>query len=160
MSKTSQTFPDIIKAGNDFILGSYTFTPDDIIRYAKKFDPQNFHIDAVKAENSLFGALCASGWHTISVWMKLQRKYTEQQNIKFKEAGIAIPEFGPSPGIKNIKWPRPVFAHDVITYSNHIEEIRETKSRPGWSIMSQTCQGKNQNDELVLSFYSSAFIRP
>lgn len=57
--------------GQNLVIGSYTFTADEIIDFARKYDPQPFHLDAEAAKKSVFGGLCASGWHTTAVFMKL-----------------------------------------------------------------------------------------
>ena len=60
-----------LKVGDIYALGSHTFDADDIKSFASRFDPQPFHMDEDAAKQSHFGALCASGWHTASVWMRL-----------------------------------------------------------------------------------------
>ena len=60
-----------IEIGAKRDLGTYTFTEDEIIAFAQKYDPQIFHIDPEAAKNTMFGGLIASGWHTAAVWMKL-----------------------------------------------------------------------------------------
>jgi acyl dehydratase len=62
---------DAVEIGRVTPLGSYRFTAPDIIAFASAFDPQRFHIDEAAARASLFGGLCASGWHTAAIWMKL-----------------------------------------------------------------------------------------
>ncbi|MCK1977932.1 hypothetical protein LNK15_12930, partial [Jeotgalicoccus huakuii] len=57
--------------GQAVIIGSYTFTAEEIIDFARKYDPQPFHLDSEAAKKSVFGGLCASGWHTTAVFMKL-----------------------------------------------------------------------------------------
>ncbi len=57
--------------GQDLVIGSYTFTTEEIVDFARKYDPQPFHLDSEAAKNSVFGGLCASGWHTTAVFMKL-----------------------------------------------------------------------------------------
>ncbi|MCB1430164.1 MAG: dehydratase, partial [Nitratireductor sp.] len=57
-------------------LGEHCFEADEIIAFARKFDPQPFHLDAELARKSAFGGLCASGWHTASVWMRKQRDHS------------------------------------------------------------------------------------
>ena len=73
-------------------LGSYTFTADEIKRFARQFDPQPFHLDEEAAKRSHFGALVASGWHTASVFMKLQSKMINETG-----ADVACP--APPPAI-------------------------------------------------------------
>ncbi len=57
--------------GKKIVLGSYTFTEENILAFAQKYDPQPFHVDKAAAEQSIYGGLIASGWHTAAVWMKL-----------------------------------------------------------------------------------------
>ena len=151
--------PNHLIPGTKNSIGSYTFEQDDIIRFATKYDNQYFHTDPVAAKDSLFGSLCASGWHTISVWMKLQRQFTAEVIQKLEAEGKPTPELGPSPGMRDIKWPRPVFVGDCISYYSQVEEVRRSNSRPTWSIMSQNCTAHNQDGDMTLSFKSSVFIR-
>ena len=60
-----------IEIGRVMELGSHTFTSDDIIRFAEKYDPQPYHTDPEAAKDSHFGGLVAAGWHIAAVWMKL-----------------------------------------------------------------------------------------
>jgi acyl dehydratase len=64
-----------IGVGDTFPVGRHTFTADDIKGFARRFDPQLFHVDEAAAEHSHFGALCASGWHTAVAWMRLMVDY-------------------------------------------------------------------------------------
>lgn len=64
------TMEEFYATGRRTVIGSLTFTADDIIRFARDFDPQPFHLDAEEARHSLFGGLCASGWHTSAGWMQ------------------------------------------------------------------------------------------
>ena len=111
---------DYIKVGMVLDVGSHTFEAESIKRFAAKFDPQPFHLDEEAAKNSLFGGLCASGWHSLSVWMRMNievgRKLLETESGYDGPA----PEFGMSPGVKNIKWLRPIFAGDTITYKTTV----------------------------------------
>lgn len=156
---TGEQFPEHIRPGSTFEIGSFQFLPEDIIRFAKAWDPQIFHTDAEKAEKSLLGGLCASGWHTASIWMRLQRDSVAERNAELIENGLPYPEFGPSPGMKNLKWLRPVYAGDTITYRNVIVDLRNSGSKPGWHIMSNHVEATNQNGELAMSFDSAVFLR-
>lgn len=150
--------PDILKPGAVHEVGKKTFHAEDIIRFAKKFDPQVFHLDAEAAKSTLLGGLCASGWHTASTWMRLQRDFIAMHVAALRKAGQHAPEFGPSPGIKDLKWIRPVFAGDTVHYTNRVTDMRESNSRPGWWIATLDTEAKNQKGEPVLSFTSSAFL--
>ena len=147
-----------MKIGDVREFGSYHFTKENIVRFAQKYDPQPFHIDEEAAKKSLFGGLCASGWHTGAACM---RKIVDFNKAQY-EAAIARGEKplpgGPSPGFKNLKWLKPVFAGDTVTYSSEITELRESATRPQWGIMFAKIIGVNQKGERVYEFDSSAFI--
>ena len=138
--------------------GAYHFTAENIKKFARKFDPQPFHLDEEAAKKSLFGALCASGWHTTAACM---RKIVDTNKAAY-EAAVARGETpargGPSPGFKNLKWLKPVYAGDTVTYSSEITELRESATRPQWGIMFAKVYGVNQKGERVYEFDSSAFV--
>lgn len=140
-------------------MGSHRFTDREIIDFATKYDPQRFHIDAEAARNSVFGGLCASGWHTASTWMKLNVATMHRESRKARAEGRSLPEFGPSPGFRNLKWLRPVFAGDEIRYSQTMRGTRPVASRPGWSILETLAEAHNQAGELVMSFDSAVLVR-
>jgi acyl dehydratase len=135
--------------------GTLEFSADDIIRFAKKFDPQPFHMDAEAAKSYVFGGLCASGWHTCAGWMKMFLAHWKEEHVRLTREGIDPPKLGPSPGFKNLKWIRPVYAGDRITYFVTLTDARELASRPGTWLNSTFNEGVNQNGEKVLQFESS-----
>ncbi|APY14402.1 dehydratase [Brucella sp. 10RB9214] len=145
--------------GKERILGTYTFTAEEIIAFARKYDPQPFHIDEEAAKNSLFGGLCASGWHTTAIFMKLNVASIVQASRETMQRGETPPTFGPSPGFENLKWPKPVFAGDTITYKRVVHAIRPLASRPGWSMLTMTTRAHNQHGEEVLSFDNAAMVK-
>lgn len=136
------------------VLGSHLFTADDIVRYARQFDPQPFHVDPEAARHSLFGGLCASGWHTCAGWMKTFLAFWAAECLRLRKEGKVPPELGPSPGFRDLRWFRPVFAGDMITYSATLLDSREQGSRPGRLIDTILCEGINQNGEPVIRFES------
>lgn len=145
--------------GKNLVIGSYTFTPEEIIEFARKYDPQPFHLDAEAARNSVFGGLCASGWHTTAVFMKLNVASIVQATKDALKRGETPPTFGPSPGFENLRWPKPVYAGDTITYKRMVHAIRPMASRPGWSMLTMTTTAHNQNGEEVLSFDNAAMVK-
>ncbi|WP_417435803.1 MaoC family dehydratase [Hoeflea sp.] len=140
-------------------LGSYVFTEESIIAFARQFDPQRFHVDAEAAKDSVFGSLCASGWQTAATWMKLNIAAGAREAQKAKAEGRVLPEFGPSPGIRNLRWFKPVYAGDEIFYSRTVRGTRPLNSRPGWSVLELTSEARNESGELVMSFDSAALVR-
>lgn len=144
--------------GVEMQLGSHTFGAEEIITFAKKYDPQRFHVDPEAAKHSNFGALCASGWHTTAIWMRLN---VESMKALIKEAmkrGEQPPTFGPSPGFENLKWLKPVYAGDTIRFTRTVNSVRALQSRPGWSMMEMSSAAYNQNGVRVMEFDSAALI--
>ena len=88
-----------IPLGGKTVLGSYSFTEENIIKFARQFDPQPFHIDAQAAKDSPYGGLTASGWHTAAVWMKLMVAHRYAQIASGMEA---TQENYISPGVREI----------------------------------------------------------
>ena len=146
---------DLYPTGERLVLGSVTFTAQDIIRFARQFDPQPFHTDAELARASMLGGLCASGWHSCAGWMQSMVAFHRRETRRLKEAGVTPPRLGPSPGFTDLKWLKPVFAGDTITYSLTPLDSREMQSRPGLLINTGLAEGVNQNGETVLSFQST-----
>ena len=143
--------------GETTFLGSYTFEPAEIVRFARAYDPQPFHVDPEAARQSLFGDLCASGWHTAAAWMKLMIGHRDRHRREAERAGLGAPRLGPSPGFKNLKWSKPVYAGDTITYSSAITGTRPSASRPGWGLAFHRNSGVNQYGEEVFSFDGTVF---
>jgi acyl dehydratase len=145
---------DNVVIGERTDLGSFTFTPDDIIAFAQAFDPQRFHLDEAAANASLFGGLCASGWHTGAVWMRLMVAHRRRVQALM---GEAMPKLGSSPGFKNLKWLKPVFAGDTISYVSATIDKRASASRPEWGLVFHHNTGVNQRGEMVFMFDGCVF---
>jgi acyl dehydratase len=139
-------------------LGRHTFTADEIKAFAKNFDPQPFHIDEAAAAHSHFGALCASGWHTASLWMKHAAAYRRREEEAQLARGEIISQRGPSPGFRDLKWPKPVFVGDTITFAMETAELKPLASRPGWGLVFSRNTAANQKGEIVLSFLGALFV--
>ena len=148
---------DDLVVGETEVLGAFTFTAETIVGFARQFDPQRFHIDPVAAKDSLFGDLCASGWHTASVWMKLMAALRDRIRVAALSRGERPARLGSSPGFSNLKWLKPVYAGDRITYSTTVTNKRASASRPGWGIASHHNSGVNQHGEEVYSFDGAVF---
>jgi acyl dehydratase len=149
---------DDLAVGERFALGSHTFQADEIKAFAKRFDPQPFHLDEAEAERSHFGALCASGWHTACVWMRLMIEYRKRLMEAERARGEKSAAIGPAPGFRNLNWLKPVFVGDTIAFAAEVVETRASNSRPGWGLLTQRGTGVNQRGETVLSFESTTFL--
>jgi acyl dehydratase len=146
---------DLYNAGTRLELGSVTFTAEDIVRFARKFDPQPFHVDAEAAKDYVFGALCASGWHTCANWMKSFIAFWARETKRLKTEDIAPPKLGPSPGFSELQWLKPVYAGDTITFFMTPLESRTVQGRHRYILNSALSEGVNQNGETVLRFKSN-----
>jgi len=143
-----------------FKFGAHRFTAEEIKRFAGLYDPQPFHTDEEAARNTLFGALCASGWHTSAVMMRLMVDYFRRAAVDAQARGEpAPPALGPSPGFDNLRWMRPVFVGDEISFTGRITDKRLSQSRPGWGIVSMDVVGTNQKGEAVFSYTGHVFMR-
>ena len=150
-------FEDVV-VGERFEVGRHTFTTDNIKAFARRFDPQLFHLDEAAAARSHFGALCASGWHTAAVWMRLMVEHQRSEDDARRALGEPVAVLGPSPGFRELKWLKPVYVGDTITYSTEVIETRASSSRPDWGLMTIRNTGVNQKGEPVISFISVAFV--
>lgn len=149
---------DAVEIGRVAQLGSHRFTEDDIVGFGRDFDPQPFHVDPVAAANGPFGALAASGWHTASAWMSKLVAYREAAAAAAKAAWRPTPNWGVSPGFRDLKWLRPVLAGDTLHYATETTEKRLLASRPGWGHVSSLSRGHNQRGELVFEFRGGGFM--
>ncbi|WP_313593034.1 MaoC family dehydratase [Agrobacterium cavarae] len=147
-------FTELYPVGHKLELGTVHFSPESIIRYAEKFDPQPFHLSEEGAKNSVFEGLCASGWQTSASWMKCFLNYWTKEVKRLTSEGIEPPKLGPSPGIANLKWLHPVYAGDDVTYFATLLAARPLASRPGLLLNTALNEGVNQHGELVVTFES------
>lgn len=151
-------FLDDIEIGERLDLGSYHFSQDEIIAFARKYDPQPFHMDPDAARRSHFGGLVASGWQTAAVWMKLFVAYNTAAAADLSARGLPVPQFGPSPGFRNLHWLKPVYAGDTLTYASQAREKTLSRSRPRFGLLKAYNSGVNQSGDLVFDFESTVFL--
>ncbi len=128
------------RPGDRIEMGRHTFGAEEIIAFARQFDPQPFHVDPEAAKKSFFGGLIASGWHTCSVGMRL----TVDSHVN-RTASLG------SPGLDNIRWLKPVRAGDTISYSRVVLESRASESRPGVGLVKSRWEAVNQAGETVMT---------
>ena len=151
-------FFEDLHVGERVQLGPYLFTAEDIKTFAGQFDPQHFHVDEEQGRQSPYGTLIASGWHTGSIWMRKLVDHHKAQAEAMRQRGEEIPALGPSPGFRELKWHKPVFAGDTVTYAIEVIAKRMSKSRPRFGIIETLATGDNQNCVRVISFISTTFI--
>lgn len=135
-------------------LGCHTFNRDEIIAFAREFDPQPFHLDDAAAKASLFGALCASGWHTSAIFIRQVVTHRLTGSVAMRSTGERQPVYGPSPGFRNLRWPKPVYVGDTIEFRARLAEKIDLKSRPNRGILASEVQARNQKGEIVFALIS------
>ena len=150
-------FEDLV-VGQRREVGSFTFTAEDIKRFAAKYDPQRFHLDEEAGRNSIFGGLAASGWHVGSVCMKLLVADGQRLAKEMAARGEKVAVWGPSPGFRDLRWIKPVLAGDTITFSSEAESTRTSEKRPEWGILQARNSGVNQRGEPAFSLLATAFV--
>jgi acyl dehydratase len=146
-----------IKVGELSELGSHTFTAEEIKAFAIKYDPQPFHVDEEAAARSQFGRLCASGWHTAAICMRHVVDEKNRESAAQRARGEPVANNGPSPGVRDVRWIKPVFVGDTITFASEIKELRDV-SRPGYGLVVASNTGTNQHGELVYSVQGALFV--
>jgi acyl dehydratase len=135
------------QTGQEYEFGPVTVSERDIIEFARQFDPQDFHVDPVKAASGPFGGIVASGWHTISVAMRL---YVDHYLSHVASLG--------SPGVDEVRWPAPVRPGDSLKLRVRIMETRPSRSKPERGIVRAQVEAVNQRGEVVLSMTVVSFL--
>ena len=138
---TEIAFEDLTP-GRVFDLGTTLVDGEEMVAFARRFDPQPFHVDEAAGRSSLFGRLAASGWFTAGLWMRL---YVDQVLNRASSLG--------SPGGEEISWPAPGFAGDELRASLEVLEARRSRSRPGLGLV-RLRASLHRGDEVV---YRSTF---
>jgi acyl dehydratase len=143
-----------ILLGHASEIGSYTFTEEDIIAFARKYDPQPFHIDKDAAAAHEFGGLVASGFHVGSIWMKLMIASRDKvlQEIAERGEDPQRQSGGGSPGFLNMRWHKPVRPGDTVAYSNTTLKHLDLGRRKDLGILQSKSIGTNQHGEVVFSY--------
>ena len=129
-------------------LGSVVLDEEEVIAFARQFDPQPFHLDKERAEKSAFGGLIASGWHTACLAMRL---IVERYLSDVSSEG--------SPGIDELRWLRPVRPGDQLTVRITNLDARRSRSRPERGIVRSHIETLNQDGEVVMHLTSTIYIR-
>ena len=137
-----------INVGDISEYGGYDVTREEVIEFASKYDPQPFHLNDEAAKMSVFGKLCASGWHTCGMFMSM----TVENLMKVGMAGMG------SPGVDEIRWKKPVFPGDTLRVRSEIMDKRESKSRPNLGLTKGRTEVLNQHDEVVMTLVTNVMV--
>jgi len=123
-----------------------TISAEEIVEFARRYDPQPFHLSVHPKEN-LLGELAASGWQTASISMRL---FVETMEVESGIIGRAIDE---------LRWPAAVHPGDSLQVEIEILEARLSQSKPGYGLIRYRSLTKNQDDKVVQSFVALAILR-
>jgi acyl dehydratase len=136
----------------------HIFGKDEIVAFAREYDPQPFHLDEAAGKASLFGGLSASGWHTAAIFIRGVVADRQKANAAALARGERLPTYGPSPGFRNLKWPRPVFVGDTLSFRARVSEKIDLKSRPDRGLLASEVQGRNQKGEIVFGITTQILV--
>lgn len=138
-----------VEVRNETLFGSCEVTRDEVLEFARKYDPQPFHLSDEAAAKTYFGRLSASGWHTCAMTMGViaRRVVSEEQ------AGLG------SPGIDELRWLKPVYPGDTLTVRGEIIEKTPSRSKPDMGSFRTRTTVTNQDNVPVLTFTSIVLIR-
>ena len=153
------TLDEFFGIGVTTTLGSHTFEAAAIKAFAAKYDPQPFHLDEEAAKKSVLGSLCASGWHTAATWMKYNLAASPDTQVERWKGPDPIPEFGPSPGFTDLKWLKPVYAGETVTFTRTGVAHRPIGSRPGWRLLSIRAEAFDSTGDKVIEFESAVLVK-
>lgn len=139
MSKHYKYYWEDFPVGQVTEFGGMTLTQEEIMRFARDFDPQPFHVDAEAAKHSMFGGIIASGWHTCGLAMRMM---CDAYLLEAASLG--------SPGVENIRWLKPVRPGDTLRVRCVVLEARPLESKPHVGIVRNRWEVLNQNNEEVM----------
>ncbi|WP_028970244.1 MaoC family dehydratase [Sphingomonas sp. URHD0057] len=143
-----QYFEDL-EVGAETYFGSYEVTREEVLEFARKYDPQPFHLSDEEAAKTHFGRIAASGWHTCAMTMAVIARYV----VKHRQAGLG------SPGIDQLRWRRPVYPGDTLHVRSTIVEKTLSRSKPEMGSFRSDMVVTNQDDQPVMTFTSIVLIR-
>jgi acyl dehydratase len=134
--------------GQVFGLGPKLVTKDEIVAFAKEFDPQPFHLDEETANASVLGGLAASGWHTCSMLIRLSC-----------DAFLSRSAVLGSRGMDEVKWLKPVYDGDELSGEFRVTGLRQSESRPGVGILKFVAFLANETGERKIEMAGMFFMR-
>jgi acyl dehydratase len=138
-----------MEIGAERVFGSYDVTRDEVLEFARKYDPQPFHLSDEAAARTHFGRLAASGWHTCAMTMAVIARAVVDE----EQAGLG------SPGVDELRWLKPVYPGDRITVHGKIIEAIPSRSKPDIGVIKSENTITNQDDVPVMRFTSIVLMR-
>ena len=143
-----QKFLDDLVPGETVEFGDMLMTEEEIVAFARAYDPQPFHIDREAAAASMFGGLIASGWHSAAVAMRMC-----VDHFLSPEASLG------SPGVDELRWLKPVRPGDRLRLRVTTLDVTPSRSKPDRGVSRHRMEMLNQSDDVVMSFVAMALLR-
>lgn len=128
--------------------GAYAVTREEVLEFARKYDPQPFHLSDEAAAKTHFGRLAASGWHTCAMTMAMLVEGMRDDPY----AGLG------SPGVDELRWLKPVFPDDTLSLETEVIEITPSRSKPNLGSFRSTVTVFNQDEEPVMRMTSIVLV--
>ncbi len=138
-----------LEVGQTTDFGTYEVTREEVLEFARKYDPQPFHLSDEAAATTHFGRLSASGWHTAAMTMAcIARKVVSED-----QAGLG------SPGIDELRWTKPVYPGDTLHVTGTIIAKTPSRSKPEIGSIRTDTHVTNQHGDLVMRYTSIVLMR-
>jgi acyl dehydratase len=138
-----------LEIGAESYFGSYHVTREEVLEFARKYDPQPFHLSDEEAAKTHFGRIAASGWHTCAMTMAVIARSV----VDDEQAGLG------SPGVDELRWLKPVYPGDTLHVRGKILDKRPSRSKPDIGSFRTETTVTNQDDVPVMRFTSIVLIR-
>ena len=138
-----------MEVGREGVFGRYDVTREEVLEFARKYDPQPFHLSDEEAAKTHFGRLAASGWHTCAMTMAVIVRHLSKE----QQAGLG------SPGVDELRWLKPVYPGDRLTVSGTVVEKTPSRSKPEIGSVRTKMIVTNQDDVPVMTFTSIVLMR-
>ena len=138
-----------LEPGVETEFGSIDVTREEVLEFARKYDPQPFHLSDEAAAQTHFGRLAASGWHTCAMTMSVIVEHV----TKTRQAGLG------SPGVDELRWLKPVYPGDRLTVRGTIIDKTPSRSKPEIGSVRTRTTVSNQDDVPVMTFTSIVLMR-
>ncbi|MGH6659189.1 MAG: MaoC family dehydratase [Sphingomicrobium sp.] len=138
-----------LEVGSETTYGTYKVTREEVIEFARKYDPQPFHLSDEEAAKTHFGRIAASGWHTCAMTMAVIARYV----VAHDHQGLG------APGVDELRWRKPVYPGDTLTVSGTLIEKTPSRSKPEIGSFRTATTITNQHGEKVMSFTSIVLMR-
>ncbi len=138
-----------MEVGAEQLFGTYDVTREEVLEFARKYDPQPFHLSDEAAAKTHFGKIAASGWHTAAMTMRVIVNALTRE----PQAGLG------SPGVDELRWTKPVYPGDTLTVQGTIVEKTPSRSKPDLGTIRTQTRVTNQDGVDVMRFVSIVLMQ-